>query len=294
MDANMIIGVDLGGTKIMTGAINMRGEVLGNPVKIPTESRQSKERIFGKIVASVEQVMHECGLTVANLKGIGVGSTGPVDADRGIILECPQLPTMHFFPLRDELERHFGVPVLLNNDANCLILGEAVFGVGRNRKSVMGFTLGTGLGCALVRDGEIWSGATGMAGEIWLSPYREGIIEDRVSGNGVSEIYRSITSKDASAQQVCLLAEQGDADALRTWSEFGSHLAVPLAWSINLIDPEIVLLGGSMTHAYKFFKSSMEEHLRKHICPAPASRTEIVLSALGDSAGFIGAACLFL
>ena len=118
MEKQIIIGVDLGGTKIMTGAINQDGKVLGTSVKVPTEGTQPKEVIFDKIVTSIEQVMADNGITTAELKGIGVGSTGPLDSNEGLILECPQLPTMHFFPLRDTLSKRFGVPVLLNNDAN--------------------------------------------------------------------------------------------------------------------------------------------------------------------------------
>ena len=294
MEKQIIIGVDLGGTKIMTGAINQDGKVLGTPVKVPTEVTQPKEVIFDKIVTSIEQVMADNGITTAELKGIGVGSTGPLDSNEGLILECPQLPTMHFFPLRDTLSKRFGVPVLLNNDANCLILGEAVFGAGRGKQRIAGFTLGTGIGCALVFDGKIWNGATGTAGEIWCSPYAGGMIEDFISGHGVSALYRSVSGKDASSLEVFKLAEQGDKEALGTWEAFGRHLAVPLAWTINLIDPETVILGGSITGAYRFFSKAMESELRRNICPVPAERTPVVLSTLGDNAGFVGAACLML
>lgn len=294
MEKQIMIGVDLGGTKIMTGAINQDGKVLGTPVKVPTEGTQPKEVIFDKIVTSIEQVMADNGITTAELKGIGVGSTGPLDSNEGLILECPQLPTMHFFPLRDTLSKRFGVPVLLNNDANCLILGEAVFGAGRGKQRIAGFTLGTGIGCALVFDGKIWNGATGTAGEIWCSPYAGGMIEDFISGHGVSALYRSVSGKDASSLEVFKLAEQGDKEALGTWEAFGRHLAVPLAWTINLIDPETVILGGSITGAYGFFSKAMESELRRNICPVPAERTPVVLSTLGDNAGFVGAACLML
>lgn len=294
MEKQIIIGVDLGGTKIMTGAINQDGKVLGTPVKVPTEGTQPEEIIFDKIVTSIEQVMADNGITTTELKGIGVGSTGPLDSNEGLILECPQLPTMHFFPLRDTLSKRFGVPVLLNNDANCLILGEAVFGAGRGKQRIAGFTLGTGIGCALVFEGKIWNGATGTAGEIWCSPYAGGMIEDFISGHGVSALYRSVSSKDASSLEVFKLAEQGDKEALSTWDAFGRHLAVPLAWTINLIDPETVILGGSITGAYRFFCKAMESELRRNICPVPAERTPIVLSTLGDNAGFVGAACLML
>lgn len=294
MKDSVIIGVDLGGTKIMTGAINANGEVLSTPVKVPTEGHLDKELILEKIIRSVEKVITDLNITTANLTGIGIGSTGPLDLLKGLILECPQLPTMHYFPLRDEVHKYFGVPVFLNNDANCLIYGETIFGAGKKRKSVMGFTLGTGIGCALIINNRIWEGATGTAAEIWTSPYQSGIIEDYISGSGVSKIYQTVSGDNKSSLEVFRLAEMGDSAALQTWKEFGEHLAVPIAWSINIIDPEIVILGGSIAAAYKFFHESMENALRKNLCPIPAAKTKVVLAELGEYAGFIGAACLVL
>jgi glucokinase len=294
MDNKIIVGVDLGGTKIMTGAIDLEGRVLGSPVKVPTEGNDTAESIVKRITGSVERILTGFNMTNKDVRGIGIGSTGPLDIDAGLILECPQLPNMHFFPLRKTIQDYFGIPVCLNNDANCLIYGESIFGAGADKRIVVGFTLGTGIGCAVVLDKKILNGSTGTAAEIWPSPYQSGIIEDFVSGGGVSKIYRSISGRDKTSFEVYNLALEGDRDALQTWNEFGAHLAVPIAWSINLIDPEVVILDGSIMGAYPFFKDSMEEHLRKWICPVPAERTKVIPAKLGDNAGFIGAACLII
>ncbi|MDD2611879.1 MAG: ROK family protein [Bacteroidales bacterium] len=290
----IMIGVDLGGTKIMTGAIDTAGRVLGTPVKVPTESHLPKEIILKKIIDAIEKTISDLKLTIKDVAGIGIGTTGPLDIETGVILECPQLPTMPFFPLREAVQSYFGIPVSINNDANCLIFGECIFGAAVHKKNVLGFTLGTGIGCAIVMDGKILNGATGTAGEIWTSPYQEGIMEDYISGAGVSKIYKFISGNDKSSLEIYQMAECGDADALQTWAEFGTHLAVPLAWAINIIDPEIVVLGGSIAAAHPFFKDTMEVNLRKRICPVPAEKTKVVLAQLGDYAGFIGAACLLL
>jgi len=290
----IIIGVDLGGTKIMAGAIDMAGKVQGTPMKIPTESYLPKEIILKKITDAIEKIINDLTLTISNVEGIGIGSTGPLDIETGVILECPQLPTMKFFPLRDAVQTYFGIPVFLNNDANCLILGECIFGVAAHKKNVVGFTLGTGIGCGIVMDKKIWTGSTGTAGEIWTSPYKSGIIEDYISGAGISKIYQVIAGNDKSSLEIYKMAENGDMNALRAWAVFGTHLAVPLAWSINILDPEVVVLGGSIIAAYKFFKNTMEDNLQKRICPVPAEKTKVELAQLGDYAGFIGAACLVL
>ena len=290
----IIIGIDLGGTKIMTGAISSDGKVLCIPVKVPTGEQEPKEMILKRITDSVETLLSKLNKTINDIAGIGIGSTGPLDIVSGIILECPQLPTMHFFPLRETIKNHFNVPVFINNDANCLLLGETIFGSAANYSNVAGFTLGTGIGCAIVINKKIHNGSTGTAAEIWPSPFQSGTIEDIVSGAGVSKIYKSLCGIDKSSLDIYNLAADGDKNALQTWEEFGAHLAVPIAWTINLIDPEIVVLGGSITAAYKFFKTSMEENIRKWVCPVPAEKTKVVLAELGDYAGFIGAACLVI
>ena len=292
MKNEILIGVDLGGTKILTGAMTAEGAILAEPVNIPTNKMEKPESMVGRIVDAVEETLSKCNASVDDVKGIGLGVTGPIDINEGIILECPQLPTMHFFPLKKAIENHFPTSVYMNNDANCLIYGESLFGSGMGKNNIVGFTLGTGLGCAIVMDKKIFAGNTGSAGEIWTSPYGEGIMEDFISGTGVSRIYRSISGDNKSALEVFELAENNNKNALETWNEFGQHLAVAAAWTINLIDPEIVILGGSVSKAYKFFEQSFNETLSKMICPVPAVKTKVVCAKLGSNAGFIGAASL--
>ncbi len=294
MKNKIVLGIDLGGTKIMVGAIALNGEVLGIPVKLLTEGNDPSEKIIKKITDSVESVLKSLNRNITDVLGIGIGSTGPLSINEGTILECPQLPTMNFFPLRKTIGNYFNVPVFMNNDANCLIYGETIFGSASNKKNVVGFTLGTGIGCAIILDEKILNGSTGTAGEIWPSPYRSGIIEDYISGEGVTKLYKSISGKENSSENIFELAKNGDTNAIQTWKEFGKHLAVPISWSINLIDPELVILGGSISNAHKFFMPSLDKHLRKRICPEPAQKTKIAIANLGDHAGFIGAACLVL
>ncbi len=294
MKGKIIIGIDLGGTKIMVGAVDSNGNVLGKPIKVLTGGNDPSEKIIKRVTDSVESVLGNLNKNTTDVLGIGIGSTGPLNINDGIILECPQLPTMNFFPLRKTIENYFNVPVFMNNDANCLIYGETIFGSAANKNNVIGFTLGTGIGCAIILDKKIRNGATGTAGEIWPSLYQSGIIEDYISGEGVAKIYNSISGKENSSKSILELAENGDKDALKTWKEFGKHLAVPISWSINLIDPELIVLGGSIANASPFFMPTLEKQLRKQICPEPAEKTKIVIAKLGDYAGFIGAACLVL
>ena len=291
---DILIGVDFGGTKILTGAMTSQGEVVCEPVTLPTIGNDAPEKIIGRVTNSIDQVLDRTGAVPDDVAGIGMGVTGPIDIKNGRILECPQLPTLHFYPLKKMIEERYRRPVYMNNDANCLIYGEALFGSGVGMKNVIGFTLGTGVGCAVILDGKIFVGNTESAGEIWPSPYRDGTIEDLVSGSGISKIYRKTTGLEKSALELSLMADKGDADALATWEEFGEHLSVAMSWAVNIIDPEVVILGGSIANAFKFFGPSMEKHFRKHVCPTPARETKVVCAKLGANAGLIGAAALAL
>lgn len=293
-DKAVIIGVDVGGTKIKAGAVSPDGEILCEPVTISTGGNDESEKIYGRITGSIEEVIKNSGLKTTDITGIGMGVTGPLDIDRGIILECPQLPTMHFYPLRERVSEKFQLPVFMDNDANALLLGESIWGAGKGYRTTLGFTLGTGLGCAIVVDNKLFTGANGMAGEIWPSPYERGTIEDIVSGNGVSTTYHRLANQWKTAKEISLLARNGDAHAIETWNIFGGTLAIALAWGINLTDPGIVILGGSIANSIDLFYDSMDSFLRKHICPVPAGKTQVVKAALGDNAGFIGAAALMI
>jgi glucokinase len=291
---NIIIGVDIGGTKIQAGAINLNGDIIGKPVTIGTGGSDEKEKIFARISDSIEITLVSNGLDKADIIGIGMGVTGPLDNSTGTILECPQLPTMHFYPLRDKISEKFNLPVTMDNDANALLLGESIWGAGKGYRSTLGFTLGTGLGCAIVVERKLFSGSNGLAGEIWPSPYNNGTIEDIVSGRGISSIYYELTNQMKTAKEISILALNGDIKAIKTWSVFGEALAVSLAWGINLIDPDIVILGGSIANSFDLFCDAMESVLRKFICPVPALKTRVVKAALGDNAGFIGSASLVM
>jgi len=294
MSKQFAIGIDLGGTKIMTGVIETGGNIIGTPVKTPTVGKDSAEKIMNRIYSSVNKALKNAEISINDIAGIGIGSTGPLSINRGVILNCPQLPHMHNYPIVKSIEKMFGVPVLLNNDANCLIYGETVFGAAAGKQNVLGFTLGTGIGCAIIINGQIWNGATETAGEIWTSPYGDGIIEDYVSGAGVSKIYKSFSGKEKTSLQVFNLAKNGDKDALQTWKKFGEHLAAAISWSTNLFDPELIVLGGSITAASEFFMPALKEKFKKFICSVPAGKTKIVTAQLGEYAGFIGVASLIL
>jgi glucokinase len=294
MEEKAILGLDLGGTKIMSGLISAGGELLGESMTVPTGGKDPAEVIINRIFHLIDTILAEAQLKITDISGIGIGSTGPLDMKEGLILECPFLPTLDYFPLRKTIYDRYRIPVFLDNDANCFALGECFFGAGRGHEVVLGYTLGTGLGCAIVISNKIFAGATQHAGEIWTSPYLDKTIEEYVSGSGISQMYRAISGKTKSALQIAELAFQGDKYAIQTWDQFGEHLAYALSWGINTLDPDVVILGGSISNAMELFQPAMEGFLRRYLNTLPAQKTKVVRARLEDHAGLIGSASLVL
>ena len=174
MSECMAIGVDLGGTKIRAGVVNDSGQILGAAVKVATGAHEPAEEIMQRMIGAINKALANAGLTVEKVIGIGIGSPGPLDLTKGIILNSGNLPTLNNYKLKSRIRKEFSLPVKVNNDANCFALGEAFFGAVKRIKQAVGVTLGTGFGCGLIINGRIYDGATGTAAEIDMCPYLDG------------------------------------------------------------------------------------------------------------------------
>ena len=278
----------------MAGAVSPEGIPIGAPYKLPTGGSDPKEAVLARIFESIDGVIKQNNIKPEDIAGIGIGCTGPIDSKKGLILECPQLPDLHNFALKQTIAEKYNVPVVLNNDANALILGECIWGAGKGYNSVIGFTLGTGLGCAAVLNGKLLMGANESAGEIWTSPYGKGIIEDTVSGNGISRIYEKLKGISKPAEDIAAAAFAEEKEALDAFDEFGKALGFAAAWCVNLIDPEVIIIGGSISNSIDLFLPSMEKVLKSFICNAPAAKVKMLKAGLGDVAGYAGAASLIV
>lgn len=264
----LILGIDLGGTKIRAALLGADGVIVGTPESVPTCARsRNAEEIYSEILQLARRQIgtHE-------VKGVGIGSTGPLDFRKGMILDCDNLPSMRNFPLADRLSGDLGLPVRLDNDANAFILAEHRWGSAKGADNAVGVTLGTGLGLAIIANGTLVRGAHDCAGEVWTSPYKGGIIEEFASGSYLGG---------------------PDADDER-FEAFADALADALSWIVNVCDPSVVVLGGSVTASAERFLVRMEEKLKKQICRSVSENLEIKLATLGADSGVMGAATLFM
>lgn len=285
------IGVDIGGTKIRAGIVGAEGTVYDVPRSIATCAEKPGEQIVQRLIALLKETLSQADRY--DVLGIGVGCTGPLDLRKGMLLEVENLPTLNNYPLQQVLEEALQLKVKMENDANALILAESLWGAGKDADTVLGFTLGTGIGCALVEHGKVWQGKNDCAGEIWTSPYREGILEDYVSGNAVTRLYEQYTGQHLSGSEIADLAISGEETAKQVWNEFAQALAYALSWTVNMLDPQMVVIGSSIIKSANLFWEQADTSFRRYVCRSVADSVSLKQAALGDDAGFIGAAALF-
>lgn len=285
------IGVDIGGTKIRAGIVGAEGVVYDVPRTIPTCAEQPGEEIVQRLIALIKETLSHAD--EYEVLGVGVGCTGPLDLRKGMLLEVENLPTLNNYPLLQVLEEALQMNVKMENDANALILAEALWGAGKDADTVLGFTLGTGIGCALINHGTVWQGKNDCAGEIWTAPYRDGILEEYVSGNAVTRLYELHTGKHLSGNEIAALAIAGEEAAKQVWDEFAQALAYALSWTVNMLDPQVVVIGGSIIKSANLFWEQADTSFRRYVCRSVADSVSLKPAVLGDDAGFIGAAALF-
>jgi len=281
------VGIDLGGTKIAGVLVSADGQIIAGPVEVATERDRVPSAIVGSMVTLIEKLKGTAGEEVAS---IGVGIPTSLDAQGGMV-PCANLPTMGGVDIRRELEGVLGRAIALENDANCFVYGEWSAGAGKGTEICLGITLGTGIGTGLIINGGIYRGAHGFGGEICYSPFKDGRqVEDVVSGPRVSERYRGFSGEEVDAAEIARRAIDGDDQAIAVWREFGEVFGYALTYEVNIIDPEVVVVGGSLVAALDLFEEPMQEVLKKH-----AYYYEVVniqTSTLGKMAGAVGAAML--
>lgn len=279
MAKEAIVGVDLGGTQVRAGRVRAGELELHHALRI--SGRAEKDVVLGEIFAAIDRVFAE------DVAGIGCGVPSVVDVDRGIVYTVENIPSWQEVPLKDELERRYGVPAYINNDANAFAVGELHFGKGRGRRNLVGLTLGTGLGAGIIIEGRLYNGANGGAGEIGPIPYRDQTIEFYCSG--------AFFQREAGVRgdDVFSRALQGDQEALRLFTAFGFELGYAVLIALHTYDPELIVLGGSISRAFPLFEGGMRERLATYAFPHALARLEITPSEI-EHVAILGAAALYL
>ncbi len=275
----MKIGVDLGGTNIRAGLIHNQKAV--EIKKINLENKDSLESTLEQLIQLIESIHNP------EVCGIGIGVPSVVDREQGIVFDVVNIPSWKEVHLKDMLEKQFDVPVFINNDSNCFVLGEKYFGAGQGYDNIVGITIGTGLGGGIIINGSLFNGVNCGAGEIGYLPFKDQDLEYYCSSNFFEKIHHT------TAYDTFLKAEENDKDALKLWDEFGTNMGFALKSVMYAYDPEIVVLGGSIAAAYPYFKDKMYDSLNTSYFPKSVKRLKICLSEI-ENASMLGAAALVI
>ena len=286
------IGIDLGGTKIEGVVLDPAGQEIFRR-RIPTERDGGYRHILGRI-----QQLHEALVAAApGPSTFGIGTPGTTSPRTGL-LKNSNTTCMNGQPVKADLEKLLARPIEIQNDANCFALAEALLGAGRGQRLVFGVIMGTGCGGGLVHRGEVLTGAQGIAGE-WghmsLDPLgppcycgQRGCVETFISGGGLEQRYAEQSGVRKSLKDVVAAYEAGEPAAVRFMQEFFQRFGRALANLIDILDPDVVVLGGGVSHFPALYTEGVAA-VRRYVFNDELT-TPIVKNQLGDSAGVFGAA----
>lgn len=302
---NLALGIDIGGTNTVFAFLTPQGRLAQRKV-MPTQAREGGQRLMARICQQAVSVLASAPGPVV---GIGVGSAGQIDPERGVCLFANQnLPGWTGMPIKERLERATGLHAIVGNDANVAALAEQRYGAGRGVDHLVCITIGTGIGSGVISHGQMLTGHRGVAGEIGHMIVQAGGDQCVCGLRGCLEAYTSATSivrrtrerlarypssqlaqiEPLTAKAIFAAAADGDELAETILSETTRYLAIGLSSVINILDPELILVGGGVSLAGEPFLARIRQHLESW--SVTRGRTKLRLCALGDDAGVIGAA----
>ena len=310
MNEDIILGMDLGGTNLRMAAIDRDGRILYR-TRRETPQTENANQIVQLIVdaaAECEQSVKERGEVTA----IAAAVPGTVNVAKGIVLKAPNLSVLNGFCLSEALENKINLSCLLENDANAAAIGENWLGASKGFANSICVTLGTGVGGGIIVDGKILRGIDGTAGEIghicvepfgvWCGCGSRGCLEQYSSATAVLRLTRELGKQYPKSEltrknlltslEIYKAGKSGDKLALEVFRQKGFYLGIALAGLINVLNPEVIVIGGGAAAGWDLFVPQMIEQIRTRAYREPAERAKIIPAQLGDDAGVLGAARL--
>ncbi len=313
----LILGVDLGGSKISAIVADAKANIIAR-YDGDTCAEQGREEVIGRVIQSIKQVMASPKVaSSADIVGIGIGAAGACDAASGVITFSPNLPGWVNIPLKDIIQREFGLPTYLDNDVNVAALGEHRFGAGVGISNLIYVGVGTGIGGGIIIDGQLYHGKSGTAGEIGHMTIdvqgprcncgNIGCWETFASGTALArEAVRRIEAgaqttilnfcpgdlKKVSAEAVYLAAVNGDELAKELILRTSYYLGVGLVNLVNIFNPDLILIGGGLSQMGQLLLAPAAEVVKERAFQLPAKAVRIEMAQLGADAGVLGALAL--
>ncbi len=273
-----IIGVDLGGTNIRAGLV--KESIIRQTAKARVPETENWEIVFDELKKTIKKVWNP------DVSGIGIGVPGIVDYNTGMVFDIQNIPSWKEVPVARLLSAEFNVPVYVNNDANCFAAGERHFGQGKQFDDFTGLVIGTGLGAGIIKSGHLLPDQNCGAGEFGMIPYLDHNYEHYCSGRFFQN------NANLSGREAAIMAEQNDAKAIELFSKFGQHMGNAIKTIIFALDPAAIILGGSISRSFHFFKPALNKELSTFPYARTIQKMKIIPSQIPDIA-IMGAAALF-
>lgn len=314
-----IIGIDLGGTSVKFAILTQEGEVQ-EKWSIKTNILDEGSHIVDDMIESINHRLQLLGLGAEDFIGIGMGSPGVVDREKGTVIGAYNLNWKTLQPVKEKIEKATGISFFIDNDANVAALGERWKGAGENQPDVVFMTLGTGVGGGIVAEGKLLHGVAGAAGElghitvdfdqpILCTCGKKGCLETVASATGIVNLTRRYADEyagdaelkqlidngeDVSAKIVFDLAKAGDELALIVYRNFARYLGIACANIGSILNPSTIVIGGGVSAAGEFLLDGVRKVYEENSFPQVRTSTKLALATLGNDAGVIGAASLVL
>ena len=310
-NAGVVFAADLGGTHLRAATIDQAGRIHFR-LKQNTPAAEKPEEIVSALVATVRECERQTNAG-GRINTVSVVVPGSVNVEAGLIVKAPNIPCLDGFHLTEALTRELDRPAILENDANAAAVGEMWQGAGRGSRTIVCVTLGTGVGGGIILDGKLWRGVNDSAAEIGhmcVDPF--GGVACMCGSRGCLEVYASATAivrmtrearprhphsvlqakQDLTSEKVYRAGVQGDELALEVFRRMGVYLGIGLANLINILNPEMIVIGGGVVNGWDLFAKDMNHQVAERAFPLPAAQVKIVPGECGDDAGLLGAARL--
>ena len=316
-DNSYYVGLDVGGTTMKAAVVDEAGKVLGTAT-MSTEAYKGQEQGLETMCETIRRAVEKSSLTMRDISSIGVATPGTMDIPAGIILDPPNLKPWQNVPVKKHIHEKFQIPTAFQNDANAAAYGEYWIGAGKDAKSMVMFTLGTGIGGGIIIDDKVMEGQHSHGGEIGHMKIqmtqdgrpcgcgRRGCLEAYASATSVVKRAREAlagqehdsvlkqllgaTKEELPAKVVFQAADQGDETAKKVIEDTAFYLAVGAMNIMHLIDPDMIVYAGGMTAAGEPFLNRIKHYIHELAFPVPATKTIVRYAMLGSDAGYIGAA----
>ncbi len=251
-DTLYTIGVDLGGTNVRAGLIE-NGKVIKHAISKIPQSETDERKVLQCIINTIHEVF------TPDATSIGIGIPGLIDKKKGIIHSVVNIPSFTYVPLKKVLHDRFNVPVFINNDVNCFVLGEKHYGAGKLFRNMVGLSLGTGMGVGIITGNHLFEDANGGSGEFGEIPYLDANLEAYCSG----QFFKRSINK--SGEEVFQMAQNGDEEALNVFRQFGMHLGKAVKIILLTLDPEAIIIGGSVAQSNIYFHKTMMKEVQDFV-----------------------------